>query len=94
MNIYNSFDRDSEDLSYDGLAMTEMFERACKFYFFKAQYVNRRCNRVANCLASLARDLNSEEWRKSAPTCILYALAYVGTVAMEEVASSRVGKLK
>ena len=52
--IIDSFERNSVDLSYNGNILADAYRLATKFNFFKANFVPRRCNMVADRIASLA----------------------------------------
>ena len=53
-SVIESFDQSSVNLSHNGVISTKAFGIASSFSFFKAQYVPRCCNLVADKIASLA----------------------------------------
>ena len=50
--------------------MHDAIHIATWFSYFKACYILRHCNEVADCLASLARFSDSELWKGECPNCI------------------------
>ena len=68
--IFHSFDQNVQDLSYIGLILTYAYGLASRFNFFKAHYVPRYCNAVADKVARLAKDWDDHEWINEVPRCI------------------------
>ena len=54
--VMDNFGPGSDDLSHNGFILIEAYKISLGLKYFKAQYVPRNCNTVANRLAKLAKD--------------------------------------
>ena len=57
------------------IILSEAYDLASKFSYFKAQFVPRSCNLVADKLVKLARSRENQIWVNDPPRCILDVLA-------------------
>lgn len=53
--VYESFENNLVDLSYNGTLLHNVFTFASWFHYFSARYIPCTCNEVANCLAHFAK---------------------------------------
>ena len=56
--------------TYSGSLIHEISRLGLRFSRFKAQYIPRNCNRIANSLAHLAKFVGSKVWLGDIPKCI------------------------
>ena len=74
--VIESFEQSSLNLSHNGVILIEAFGIASSFSFFRAQYVPRCCNLVADKIANLARIRDNQIWTNEPPTCIMDVQAH------------------
>ena len=75
MEVMESFENSNEDRSQTGLIISEASGLASKFYYFKAQFVPRACNQVADKLARSARVMNDQTWYNKVPDIVKDVMA-------------------
>ena len=63
-------ENNEENLSYSGIILAEAYSLASKFHYFKSQHVLRCCIVVADKLAALAENCDSQVWSNEIPDCI------------------------
>ena len=75
-DVLDSFEQSSNMLSHNGIILSKAYSIAANFSFFKAQFIPRCCNLVADKLAKLARNGDTQIWANEPPSCIMDVLAY------------------
>ena len=73
--VLESFDKSTSILTHNGLILSEAYNLASRFTYFKAQYIPRSGNLVADKLAKLAKTREYQMWVNVPPICILDVLA-------------------
>ena len=74
--VLESFDQRTMFHSHNVIILSEAYGLAAKFNYFKANFVPRCCNLVADKLAKLARTRDNQTWINEPPRCILDILAH------------------
>ena len=72
--ILESFERQSMIQSHVGLILAYAYRLAAGFSYFKAQFVSRAYNIIADKLAEIAKNGVDQDWTNEAPQCIRNAL--------------------
>ena len=73
--IIDSFEKSTVDRSHDETILAKAYDLAFRFNFFKANFVPRICNSIANRLVGLANIWDNQIETDEAPNCILDILA-------------------
>ena len=74
--VLESFEQSTTFQSHNGIILSEAYGLVAKFNYFKAYFVPRCCNLVADKLAILAKTRDNQTWANEPPRCILDILAH------------------